>query len=201
MSPYQQTVEYLRTKVTRQMISPGPGAHRLILLYEYRVEFSKGEGHLSIPDNFAESLSILARSSRAAYDLAKDICSSYILRGDPLPDTLRTFALQVLSDTWPAPKKTTNPKGDELWSRDWHIIHFMSFLPEAFGLLPTRNESHGEYGASVADAISEVFSEVSGLVVSYEAVKKVWDDKRKRARFEFLNQSIVISQAPVPPAD
>lgn len=195
LTNFEGVKKYIAMELARVPKGSNGSALRQVYWYYYDIDMVETPAGLyfTIENARFSELAVRARKCRDAYELCLEIAETNLRfprsLHDPLTFPMREFSSSVMGGRFSAPKKKTNRRGDELWNRDWWIIHLMTFLEPISGLRHTRGEFNSDDKQnSIADAIAEVFSESDFGATSYQAVVDVWKDKRKRRIHKLLRQ-------------
>ena len=130
---------------------------------------------VEISPSGAYALGKYAETDYEVFDLAVQICSLYILRGDKLPYALRTFSAKVLDGELKRPSpKHREPKPE--FSRHLRNYQMLVTATHIHGLRLSRNDVSD--ATSACDAVSEVLT-ANGEPTSYTELKDLCFAKQK----------------------
>lgn len=132
-----------------------------------------------IPWPIAEDrLALYLKASRESY-LAYEACIKFSERFTqnslPIPRELASWVIGVLNGRSTRPKKSGRKKYTNI-SRNYIIRDAVRIAVEN-GLTTTRNDTSDPH--SGCDLVSELLLENFNIVLGYEAVKTVWNNRRK----------------------
>jgi hypothetical protein len=124
-----------------------------------------------------ESLIFKAGNDPVAYDALKHIACELLRHGDPIPEPLASFVVEVLQEKRKRPNQSGRYEGANA-QRD-HMIALAVFKATELGLSETRNDATpGEISA--CDAVAEALKNLGQTPSSYKRVKEIWQDFKNR---------------------
>lgn len=141
----------------------------LLFKFALRIEqnFEGGMTRYIYPEGAAESLCMKAESDKGAFDLLSRIVASKLFRGEPLSETLRTFAGLVVAGIKKSPKGS---KAAHSVVVNLHLVVTAKAITSRFGLPLTRNDASPPLSA--CDAVVDGLA-VLGHTRSWRSIKEL----------------------------
>lgn len=201
MTKYQAIVEDLANEFVRMTVDPnrktvGPFstfsaimAQKELKITDYCVDVGTEHGLPSTTDDLvntqlgafrmsedsADQLVAYARQDADVFDLAMTIVQSNIFTNQPLPLSLRTFAISVLNGQWRRPSPPHRSRHYDFMLIGT-IFHLLTVAIQIHGLKMSRNDESP--ALSACDAVSEALQQC-GQDFTFSQLKELCISKRK----------------------